>query len=130
MVRVTVSGSSDVAVDTDGRTNGDQDTLTFTKGNWATGQLVRVRAAQDADAANDTASITHAVVDADSADEYDAAPNVELAVTVTDDDTAGVSVSETTLTVAEGNSSTYTVVLDAQPALRRGDHGEQRQFRT
>ena len=115
VVRVTVSGSSDVAVDTDGRTNGDQDTLTFTNGNWDTGQLVRVRAAQDADAANDTASITHAVVDADSADEYDAAPNVELAVTVTDDD-AGVSVSETTLTVAEGNSSTYTVVLDAQPA--------------
>ena len=115
VVRVTVSGSSDVAVDTDGRTNGDQDTLTFTNGNWDTGQLVRVRAAQDADAANDTASITHSVLDADSADEYDAAPNVELAVTVTDDD-AGVSVSETTLTVAEGNSSTYTVVLDAQPA--------------
>ena len=39
-----------------------------------------------------------------------------VAVTVTDDDTAGVTVSETTLTLAEGGSATYTVVLDAQPA--------------
>ena len=59
VVRVTVSGSSDVAVDTNGRTGGDQDTLTFTNGNWDTGQLVRVRAAEDADAVNDAASITH-----------------------------------------------------------------------
>ena len=57
VVRVTVSGSSDVAVDTDGSTDGDQDTLTFTNGNWDTGQLVRVRAADDADAVDDAASI-------------------------------------------------------------------------
>ena len=36
-------------------------------------------------------------------------------MTVTDDETAGATVSETTLTVAEGGSATYTVVLDAQP---------------
>ena len=39
-----------------------------------------------------------------------------VAVTVTDDETAGVTVSETTLTVAEGGSATYTVVLDPQPS--------------
>ena len=77
-----------------------------------------VAAAQDADAVDDTASIAHAVVAADSADEYDAATIAggTVAVTVTDDDTAGVTVSETTLTLAEGASATYTVVLDAQPA--------------
>ena len=74
-----------------------------------------VSAAQDADAVNDAASITHAVVAASSADEFDNVSVAGVAVTVADDD-AGVSVSETTLTVAEGNSSTYTVVLDAQPA--------------
>ena len=74
-----------------------------------------VRAAQDADAVNDAASISHAVDASRSADEYDAVSVAGVAVTVADDD-AGVSVSETTLTVAEGNSSTYTVVLDAQPA--------------
>ena len=115
VVRVTVSGSSDVAVDTDGSTDGDQDTLTFTNGNWDTGQLVRVRAAEDADAVDDEASITHSVVDAESADEFDAAPDAVRRVTVDDDDTAGATVSETTLTVAEGGSATYTVVLDVQP---------------
>ncbi len=74
-----------------------------------------VAAADDADAVNDTASIAHAVVAAESADEYDAATIAGVVVTVTDDDTAGVTVSETTLTLAEGGSATYTVVLDAQP---------------
>ena len=74
-----------------------------------------VRAAQDADAVNDAASIAHAVVAASSADEYDAVTIAGVAVTVTDDETAGVTVSETTLTVAEGGSGSYTVRLNAQP---------------
>ena len=116
-VVITVSSdNSDVTADTDAATSGNQTTLTFTSSNWDTAQTVTVRAAQDADAVNDAASITHAVVAASSADEYDAVSVAGVAVTVADDDTAGVSVSETTLTVAEGNSSTYTVVLDAQPA--------------
>ena len=90
-------------------------TLTFTRANWSTAQTVTVSAAQDADAVNDAASIAHAVVDASSADEFDAVTIAGVAVTVTDDDTAGATVSETTLTVAEGGSATYTVVLDAQP---------------
>ena len=107
VIGVTISGSPDVTV--------DRATLTFSPSNWDTAQTVTVRAAQDADAVNDAASITHAVDASRSADEYDAVSVAGVAVTVADDD-AGVSVSETTLTVAEGNSSTYTVVLDAQPA--------------
>ena len=37
-------------------------------------------------------------------------------VTITDDDTTGVTVSRTALTVPEGASNSYTVVLDAQPS--------------
>ena len=37
------------------------------------------------------------------------------AVTITDDDTSGVSVSPTALTVDEGGSGTYTVVLASEP---------------
>ena len=115
-VVITVSSdNSDVTADTDAATSGNQTTLTFTSSNWDTAQTVTVRAAQDADAVNDAASITHAVDASRSADEFDAVSVAGVAVTVADDD-AGVSVSETTLTVAEGNSSTYTVVLDAQPA--------------
>ena len=36
-------------------------------------------------------------------------------VSITDDDGAGVSVSESSLTIAEGSSGTYTIVLDSQP---------------
>ena len=91
-------------------------TLTFTPANWGMAQTVTVRAAHDADAVNDAASITHAVVDADSDELYDGLRIARVSVTVTDDD-AGVTVSETALTVPEGgNSSTYTVKLDAQPA--------------
>ena len=51
-----------------------------------------------------------------------------VAVTVTDDD-AGVTVSETALTVDEGGSATYTVVLDALPASDVVINGNQRQSR-
>ena len=51
-------------------------TLTFTPANWSTAQTVTVRAAQDADAVNDAASITHAVDASRSANEYD---NVSIA---------------------------------------------------
>ena len=36
-------------------------------------------------------------------------------VTITDDDTPGVSVSRASLTIAEGGSGTYTIVLDSEP---------------
>ena len=37
-------------------------------------------------------------------------------VTVSDDDTAGVTIAPTTLAVTEGGEQTYTVVLDTEPA--------------
>ena len=40
---------------------------------------------------------------------------VTTTVSITDDDDAGVSVSEASLTIAEGSSGTYTIVLDSQP---------------
>ena len=63
--------------------------LTFTTGNWSTAQTITVTAAQDADAANDTAVLTH---DPSGAD-YNSVSNVTLTVTVTDNDTAGITVS-------------------------------------
>ena len=90
-------------------------TLTFTRANWDTAQTVTVAAGQDADAVNDAASITHAVVASSSANEYDRLTIGSVAVTVTDDDDDGVTVSESAVTVAEGGRASYTVVLDAQP---------------
>ena len=115
VISVTKTGSTDVTLDTDTGTSGNQTTLTFSSSNWATAQTVTVAAAQDADAVNDTAAITHAVDASQSANEFDAVNIAGVTVTVDDDETAGVTVSETTLTVAEGGSTTYTVVLNLQP---------------
>ena len=115
VISVTKTGSTDVTLDTDTGTSGNQTTLTFSSSNWATAQTVTVAAAQDADAVNDAASIAHAVDASRSANEYDAVTIAGVVVTVTDDETAGVTVSETTLTVAEGGSGSYTVVLNLQP---------------
>ena len=86
--------------------------LTFTTGNWDTAQTVTVRAAHDGDAADDKATVSHAV---SGADEYAGIVVDSVNFSVTDDDTAGVTVSETSLSINEGGTATYTVVLDTQP---------------
>ena len=117
VVIAVTSNNSDVTVDTDAATSGSQNTLTFTPSNWSTAQTVTVAADQDADAANDAAAISHAVVAAESADEYDNVTIARVRVTVVDDETptAGVTSSVSRLTVAEGGSATYTVVLNTPP---------------
>ena len=87
--------------------------LTFSSTDWSTPKTVTVNAAQDADAEGETATVTHTVTSTDSS--YSAASANSVSVTVTDDDDAGVSVSEAALTIAEGSSGTYTIVLDSQP---------------
>ena len=72
-----------------------------------------VHAAQDDDAADDAATISHTAGGADGYDRASLSPSINVAVT--DDDTAGVTVSETDLSINEGESATYTVVLDTQP---------------
>ena len=90
-------------------------TLTFTATTWNTGQTVRVRGEADADAASGRATITHAVVDAQSADAFDPAPDQVLAVTVTDDEQAAIRVSPSRLEVREGAEAAYTVRLSHVP---------------
>ena len=42
----------------------------------------------------------------------------EIEVTINDNDTAGVTISETSLEIREGATATYTVVLDSTPTYR------------
>ena len=74
--------------------------------NWNTAQTVTVKAGQDDDAVNDTATLTHTA----SGGDY-ASITADLPVTVTDDDAAAIVLSETGLTVTEGDAagSSYTV---------------------
>ena len=84
--------------------------LTFTTSTWSTAQTVTVSAAEDIDAANDAATLLHTASGGDYAGE-----TAEVAVTVTDDETAGLTLSTTTLGVAEGADAEYTVRLASQP---------------
>ena len=93
----------------------DQTTLTFTTGNWDTAQTVRVTAGQDDDAVDEeVVNITHAVSSTGDSG-YDGLLAGSVAVAVTDDDTVGVTISETSLDIEEGDFDTYTVVLDTEP---------------
>ena len=85
--------------------------LTFTMLNWDVAQTVTVNAAEDNDAAPGVATIEHAVTGAD----YAGVTASDVTVTEADNDMPGVTISPTTLTITEGTSKTYEVVLNTQP---------------
>ena len=86
--------------------------LRFTASNWDTEQTVTVSAAEDADSTRDTATVRHTV----SGGDYGGVTASSVAVTVTDNETPGVTVTPLSLTVGEGGGDTYTVVLNTQPS--------------
>ena len=95
----------------------DQSELTFTSGNYSTTQTVNVSAVDDGkDEEDHTSTITHSVSSDDT--NYSHIIINSITVTVIDDDTAGITVTETdgSTTVTEGDTSDYyTVVLQSQP---------------
>ena len=91
--------------------------LTFTTGDWSTVQTVTVTGVDDsiADGTVPYSIVTAAATSTDSA--YDGLDAGDVAVTNTDDDTVGVTVTPTSgLTTTEaGGTSTFTVKLNSQP---------------
>ncbi len=100
--------------------------LTFTSSNWNVAQEFTVTAAEDANSTNETVTITHAVTEPDffgsyllddgltyhaieASDEFD----FDLVVTINDNDI--ITLNKSSLTVAEGGTGDYTVVLAQQP---------------
>ena len=88
--------------------------LTFTASNWSTPKTVTVRAADDADSLNGTATFTHAATSSADSD-YNAITIASVEATEADDDTPGLKLSRTSVTVSEGRSATYTVALNTLP---------------
>ena len=87
--------------------------LTFTTGNWATAQTVTATAVQDNNADDETVDVTHtAASSADTA--YNNLTVDAVTVTVTDDEGVTI-VPDTGLSVGEGDTGTYTVVLASEP---------------
>ncbi len=92
--------------------------LTFSASTWNTAQSVYVHAAEDANTVNETGNVTHAIdTSGATRDEgYDGVTIGSVAVTVTDNDMPGVTASKTTLSLNEGDTGTYTVVLNTEPS--------------
>ncbi len=90
--------------------------LTFTASNWNSTQTVTLTGVDDFvdDGDQDYAVRLASPTGSDSV--YTALSQRDVAVRTVDDDTKGVTVTPTELTIAEGGSGTYTVVLDAEPA--------------
>ena len=89
-------------------------TLTFTADNWDDAQTVTVTAAEDDDAVTDAGvRLTHTV----SGGGYGSTTVPDVEVSITENDSAGIVLSETGLTVAEGDAagSSYTVRLATEP---------------
>ena len=131
-VTVTISsGNSDVTMRVDGSDAVSRDLLilTFIASNHDDAQIVQVFAAEDADALDEVATLTHVVSSADA--DFWALGDERVTVRITDNDAADatfaaeavddmgapIDIDPTTdgLTVDEARSGVYTVKLDAQP---------------
>ena len=118
-VMLTSEPAGDVTVTVEGITDADllldNASLTFTAQNWSIPQTVTVTAEHDNDAVDEPqVTITHSVSSTDDPT-YDGLNVGSIVVTVTDDDIAGVTVHPTSVTIEEGDSAAYTVVLDTEP---------------
>ena len=86
--------------------------LTFSVSNWNEEQTVTVSADEDLDAVRDAdVTLTHAATGGG----YGAVSIGSVKVSVTENDTAGVTVSPGSVEVTEGGSAEYTVVLTSEP---------------
>ena len=106
-VQVTVNDPTD---NTD--VTADPASLAFTDQDWNVEQTVTVRAAQDGDDQDETATVKHAVSG------YGAVTSAaDVAVTVKDDapETLTVSFGQAAYTMAEGGTKVIKVMLDADP---------------
>lgn len=96
-------------------------TLTFEPNNdnnllWSTAQTVTVTGVNDNTLGNDTATITVAVNDLASDNDFDGLSE-DVTLTLTDDDQAALVVNPETITISENaGSNTFTVTLGSQPA--------------
>ena len=103
---VTHSGDADLSA--------SPERLVFTAENWDTAQEVTVSAADDGDTLDGEATFGHVVTSNDAG--YNLIATDSVTATEDDDDTPGIiTVSTASLSVVEGFTGVYTVVLGAAP---------------
>ena len=106
---------ADVTVDISGASGTDltldQNSLTFTTGNWNVPQAVNLTAGQDDDAEDDEETLTLTASDGG----YDGVSG-NVPITIEDDDTGSLIIDPTVLGIPEDESETFTVNLSNPPS--------------
>ena len=85
-------------------------TLAFTADDYQTPKPVTVTALQDNDAADESVTVSLSP----SGGDYGNA-RADVSVSITDDETAGIAVSVSSLALTEGGTNTFTVALTTEP---------------
>ena len=85
--------------------------LVFTADDYAA-KTVTVTAGEDDNATSEVVGITHDITGGG----YNVVNTAGVVVNITDNDTAGVTVAPTALTIGEGETGQYSVVLDTEPS--------------
>ncbi|MCU0466183.1 MAG: PAS domain-containing protein [Anaerolineae bacterium] len=119
-VTVQLTFNTQVQVDTGSGFGASPQTVTLTPANATTGVTVTVRAVDDPiDEANThTTTITTAATSS-STPRFNGLAVDDVTVDITDNDTTGVSITQsggTTAVTESGTTDTYTIVLDTQPS--------------
>ncbi len=91
-------------------------TLTFTTANYSTHQVLTVQAIENTMLGDQADNIIISVNDPLSDDPFDPLPDINIPVTVTNNDAALIVATPGTVTVAENGTATFTVTLSAAPA--------------
>ena len=89
-------------------------TLTFTPDIWDVPQTVTVTCTEDDNAVNEESIVTHVVGGGD----YTCISTPSVTFNVTDNDTAGVTLSKSSLNIDEGDTENYSIQLDTEPTGR------------
>ena len=89
----------------------------FTPNNWNREQMVRVSLSEDSDAVTDAAmTLTHTVTGATEYEDLASTAVGSVQVTLEENDTRGVMVNPTSLTIGAGGSGTYRIRLNTEPS--------------
>jgi gliding motility-associated-like protein len=91
-------------------------TLTFNTSNYATHQLITLQSVENTFMGDQTDSVIISVNDALSDDPFDPLPDINIPVTITNNDVASIVVNPGSVTVAENGTVTFTVSLSAGPS--------------
>jgi gliding motility-associated-like protein len=90
-------------------------TLTFNSSNYATHQVITLQSVENTSLGDQTDHLILSVNDALSHDTFDPLPDIDIPITIVNNDVASIVVNPVSVTVDENGTATFTVSLSAAP---------------